>query len=425
MWMARPRTGLAPVVAVLVMVLLAVVTAGGAWAFISGITEEAQGEADSSLRTEIVVRDITCRGVNASVTFSNVGDAVLSSDRMEVYLYQRSNGELIGTDTVDISGAAFRSRQGVGSTWASFNATTEKGKTYRVSFSFPADDYSVETSCESGATRVGEVHTVTVSGSSWTTLNFERIYDQPLVLATTNTKSSGDQPLIPQARNVQPSSAEIRLCEHEDTDACASAGTETIGVLVLDADRVDQLPGAEAGRFTVGSGGGSPFTTSASFTAGFTNPPIVFVTPQTANGGPEFSMWVTGTTSSGFTVARCDHNETSTNSCTDHAAEDVGWLAVDPASPPFQNLRAGRTASEYGGNSWASISYNTLQTPVAALGMIQGDDGGQDPKVSETRNVGASSMEVWFCEHDSTDGCDGHADNFLAWLAATEGPLLY
>lgn len=422
------RRGLAPVVSVILLVLIVIVAGGGTYVWITSIIVEEQAEAAAVQDTNLAVRDVSCKGLNATITFSNSGDRGLDSEEAEVYLYSQSTANLIGATTVDVTGKDFLDSGGIGTVEAGFSTTTEKGKAYRLTVDFPADDYTAETTCESQGTVVGEVHRVSLSSSTWTALTYKHTHDQPLVLMTVNTQNSGDDPMIPQVRNVQSTSAEVRLCEHEGSDGCANAGTETAGVVVLDMSRVNQLNNVEAGNFTIQTGGGSPYTQSHSFTSAFNTAPIVFVTPQTVNGTPEFSIWVTSTSTTGFTVARCDHNETGTSfedQCTNHGPEEAGWMAVNPNGNPFQNLHADRTDTEYSGTSWANISYPPLSNPVAALGMIQGDDGGQDPKVSEIDNATRTWLQAGFCEHDTGDSCDGHADNFLAWLATPTGFLLH
>jgi hypothetical protein len=54
---------------------------------------------------------------------------------------------------------------------------------------------------------------------------------------------------------------------------------------------------------------------------------------------------------------------------------------------------------------------------------VQNNDGGQDPKIDEIRNLDTASMQVRFCELDNTETCDGHLSMEYAYFAAEEGLL--
>ncbi len=415
------RNGITPVVAIVLLLMMTVAASGGAYAWMTQVQDEAQEDAARGLSTGVDLRDVRCRGINISFTASNTGDTALSSDEADVYV--RADGDLLGAGTADVSGAAFLQPGGVGSSHVTLPETTRRNVRYEIEVVFDDDDHATTAFCRSQGTMIGEAHRVDVSGTSWTTVDFLANHSDPVVLATTNTVDTGDHPLIPQARNVQQDSAEVRLCEHENGEGCEEFGTETLGVVVLDGGMANATRGLQTGTATLPStNGGNRAGTSIAFTR-LDGPAVGFVTQRGVNEDRAFPVWVTGADDNTLNVGYCDHNESDVDGCEAHGQEQVSWLAVDDDRLGIATGDANRTAAKYADDNWASVSYD-LDGPVVGLGMIQGDEGGQDPKVSEVRNVGASGLDVHFCEHDADDVCNGHSDNYLAWLAVEEGMIL-
>ncbi len=418
----RPRHGIAPVVAVVLLLLMSVTAAGGSYAWITTTTQQAQTGASESLATGVAFRDIDCRGINVSFGMTNTGDRQLASTEARVLV--SADGDLVGSSTTTVSDAGFRRPGGFGREHVLLDETTDRGRAYQIEVTFPMDDLTVQRGCESQGTMVGEAHRVDVTNTSWTTVEFIRNYSDPVVLATANTVDTGDHPLNPQARNVAPHSAEVRLCEHENADGCADFGTETLGVVVLDAGIANDTTGMRAGTATLSAtSGGNRAGQGISIGTSFPRPPVGFVTPLGVNENTDYVTWVTGASTNSINVGYCDHNESAVDSCESHPEERVAWLAIDDQQFGLSNVDANRSSAKPGGTTWVTESHGASD-PAVALGMIQGDEGGQDPKTTEMRNVGGGTLDIHFCEHDSDDVCNGHSDNWLAWLAAGEGMIL-
>lgn len=266
---------------------------------------------------------------------------------------------------------------------------------------------------------LGESGTFNTSDGEWKTIRFERSYKDPVVVGTPNTHN-GEAAIYFEVRNVQSHKAEMRLCESEggNNDGCDTHGTERAGYVVVDAAATDDIPGIEAGSFENYDAGG------ASFSSSFSTTPMVFSQPQTDRSDGEVVSWTTSRDTSSFNVKVCDQD--STNGCS-NPDEEIGWIAVEPGNEPFEQPgEADNLSNEISSSNWGSASFSSSfsEQPVGVF-SVQNNDGGQDPKVDEIRNVDTSGMQMRFCELETGDTCDGHVDMEYAYLAVSEGLLTY
>lgn len=429
--MATKRNGISPVIGfvLLIVIVLSAVGGFGAWYF-----QAQEGFIDRfGDDPTITVISIACEGNLANVTLDNAGDTNVDAEEVNAYLYE--DQDIVDTVTQDLSGKAFSDAGG--RDFAEINFSTYmKGDTfYGVDIEFIREGYTVETSCVADPFAVGEVGAVFTRNDTWEPVSFRKNYVEPVVVGSTNTKDTTQNPLIPQVKNVTSGGAWLRLCDHDDADGCGDHDDEIMGYVAVDAAALNAINESAAGTETVGASGGEAGA-SVSFgdaeSDGFQGDPVVFVTANTNNnetsGGTwgEFSTWVTGNaTSTGFSLTRCNHNETSPNNrCESHGnSEDIGWFAVNPEEMALLDTAAG-TTSALSGSTWERIELDGFRAAPVALAMIQGNNGGQDPKVSEAQSHNSSVIEAHFCEHDAGETCDGHASNFVAWLAAAQGDLV-
>ena len=292
---------------------------------------------------------------------------------------------------------------------------------------------------------VGEAGTFTTSDGNWVTVNFDGSYTSPVVVGTTNSHEDeareGDPGLVFEVKNVTSNSAEMRVC---NSDAVAGTGCEafsneeTVGYVVLDASALGGIDGIEAGTFTASSSI-DDYQKLVSFSNSFSQAPAVFLTVdrQREGDGP-VEAWIDNITagqgyitSTEFRAGICEQN--SEDGCdSGHGNEAVNWVAVEPGtgifnSPSIVQNKDGTIPS----SEWTAIDYSSLnftQDPVV-LFEVQDDEGGQDPKIDEIRNLTQTDAEVRYCELDppdadnTNDHCDGHMDMSYAWLAVEPGPL--
>lgn len=269
---------------------------------------------------------------------------------------------------------------------------------------------------------LGETGTFNTSNGEWKTVRFERSYENPVLVGTTNTKS-GENAVAFQARNVQSNKAEVRLCESEGSveKGCDTHGTERGGYIVVDANSMDSYTGIEAGSFKIDSDIDSN-THSESYSEGFSSTPMVFFTVMTDNGDGPVTAWPTSTDSNGFTAGICEQE--SNNACNSgHPEEEVAWIALEPGNLPFKQQAETGSLGTTGSSNWVTADYTDFVDRPVGLFDVQDNSGGQDPKIDEIRNLDQQSMEVRFCELDGSESCDGHASMEYAYFAAEEGLL--
>lgn len=265
---------------------------------------------------------------------------------------------------------------------------------------------------------IGESGTFESFNGEWTKINYSFTYQDPILIGTRNTVNNRNG-LVFETQNITNTSALIRLCPlNGGNDGCFEDNTtETGSYLVVDKALVDEVEGVEAGRFNAsGSFQNNPNTIQYSSTKSTT--PLVFGAIQNVNGPSPVNFRVSSTSQSSFTGGICKLDNSNTNACDSSANETAGWIAI--YNPNFITQLEFGTVSTASQN-WEQITYDTFSNTPALLAEMQTDDGGEETTVSETRLVTTSNAEVRFCEVETGDSCDSHADEISAWLAVEQG----
>jgi len=271
---------------------------------------------------------------------------------------------------------------------------------------------------------VGETGTFNTSNGKWQDIDFAQHYKDPVVVGTTNTQNN-EVGLIFEARKVNNGSAEMRLCESEGGSSvgCDQHISERGGYVVIDAEGANKASGLEAGTFSLG-GEIDSNTETVTFSESFSSRPVVFFSTMNDSGKRPVEVWPTSVDNSSFTAGICKQD--STDGCnTSQPAQKVGWIAIEPGNEPFaEQAEADNLSNAVGASTWVqnAFSQQFTERPVA-LFEVQDNNGGEDPKIDEIRNVNTTHMEMRFCELESGDGCDGHIEMEYGWAAFDEGIL--
>jgi hypothetical protein len=272
---------------------------------------------------------------------------------------------------------------------------------------------------------LGEIETFNTSDGEWKTVRFERKYEDPVVVGTSNTLN-GESALSFEAKNVDPGSAQVRLCESEgeNTEGCDNHGTERASYMVVSASATEDIPGIEAGRLKLDSEIDSRRDT-VSYSESFGSAPNVMANVNTDNGRNPVEARVTSFSTSGFDIGICYQD--SRNGCDpSHVTERVGYVALEPGNLPFeQTAETGRTGNSAGGSNFVEQTFsNTYQDPAVVVSTVS-EDGGQETQIDEAANLGPGSVDVRYCEIENGDVCNGHTSENVAWFVAEEGLLTY
>ena len=160
---------------------------------------------------------------------------------------------------------------------------------------------------------------------------------------------------------------------------------------------------------------------SDSFTGDYGKIPLIFVTTQTTRGGQDpSSAHLRGIDRNGFETQHCEFD--GGNSCDTHNREDNGWLAVDPSSTDsVTGLETGSFSTTSGSGSYA-VSFETMSQEPLVFTQSQTSDGAPT-RNTQAMDVDAAGATVEFCEQDSTDSCEGHTDEKIAWMAVDPSQL--
>lgn len=148
------RKGITPVIAIVLLLMMTVAIAGGAYAWMQGIIGGTQEQANFAQNTELEFLDLQCEESTGSIVFTlqNDGSTTLDASNVDVFLHNISTGELIQANTsVQRSPSDFAP----GDLWqdqtVQFQGVSAlvNGLEYRVQIEFTNDNsYSVENTCQ-------------------------------------------------------------------------------------------------------------------------------------------------------------------------------------------------------------------------------------------------------------------------------------
>lgn len=154
---------------------------------------------------------------------------------------------------------------------------------------------------------------------------------------------------------------------------------------------------------------------SASLSESYSTTPYIFATTQTTYGGQDpSSAHLRGITSSGFEIQHCEFD--GGDGCDTHNQETLGYLAVDPSAlSQVDGMEAGdfQTTSGSGGYS---VSFGQMSSTPLLFTQSQTSDGAPT-RNTQAYSISSTGATVEFCEQDSTDGCQDHTSERVAWLA--------
>lgn len=90
------RHGVTPVVSIVLLLMLTVAIAGGAYTWVDGMIQERYQQAQNDLNTQLEMKDLQCDATTGEVDFyiKNTGSTEVSRAQVDVYLYQISDGRL-------------------------------------------------------------------------------------------------------------------------------------------------------------------------------------------------------------------------------------------------------------------------------------------------------------------------------------------
>ncbi len=144
------RSGITPVVAIVLLLMMTVAAAGGAYAWVEGIIGDAEGQGEDTLDRDVQLRDLVCYD-NSTVEFflANVGTAEVDANAVTIYQYETASGDLMtSTDTSYSGGILAVNDDWSDTTGSALNAMTA-GADYRIEFEFDNEDgYMVTGSCQ-------------------------------------------------------------------------------------------------------------------------------------------------------------------------------------------------------------------------------------------------------------------------------------
>ena len=262
-----------------------------------------------------------------------------------------------------------------------------------------------------------EMGTVSVSQpdrSTWQSVVLAHQYEHPVVVM--GPPSYADtSPLTLRVRNVTPTGFQFRIEEWPYQNG--GHGAETISYLVVEAGEYF-LP--EGGTLIAGISPGIDFDNpwTQPFAAGaFAETPLVLAQVATATGSspPAVTPRLEDVTPDGFVVKLQTQEQDSQN----FAAEDVHWIAVEPAAVPGL-LEAGIFSAA--NQSQISLTPNPISysqgfssAPRLLAGIQTTNES--DPATLRYQSLTAAGVQLLVQEETSAETSLTHTNELVGWLA--------
>lgn len=144
------RKGITPVVAVVLLLMMTVAAAGAAYLWASGLLTEQQEEASGRLNTAAEFRGLECATSGTiDFTLTNTGSRDITSDTVDIFVYNVSTGNLYTHVETSKSGGFETDEVWSGS--VSLGKSLAAGAEYRFMVEFPQENsYSIARECQAG-----------------------------------------------------------------------------------------------------------------------------------------------------------------------------------------------------------------------------------------------------------------------------------
>lgn len=145
------RKGITPVIAIVLLLMMTVAVAGGAYAWMQGIIGGQQNQAEFEQNTELAFRGLSCNATGfVDFTLKNDGSTTLDASAVDIFVYNVSTDELAtNAQTSKASPTDFQP----GSIWSQEDVNLDislvNGNEYEIRFEFVNNyNFPVEGTCQ-------------------------------------------------------------------------------------------------------------------------------------------------------------------------------------------------------------------------------------------------------------------------------------
>lgn len=264
--------------------------------------------------------------------------------------------------------------------------------------------------------QAGQVTTNQTGSGQWHTVTFDAFIENPVIKMAMNTENDTD-PITLRVRNVTGTGFEWQIDEWDYLDGVH--GSETVswlaiaeGTHTLDDGTVIQAGTASASQ----TSSGGPNTT-VNFHSAFGSAPVVMTQVMTTNEASAVVVHNEQRTTTNFRI----HLEEEEGAGNSHAAETVGWIAIDNGGSVANGLLVGETTNSVTHNT-TTVNFGSSfasNTPVILIDT-QTEDGG-DPQVSRGSALTASSVSFSIEEEQAANAEVNHTTEIVGYFAMTAG----
>lgn len=247
--------------------------------------------------------------------------------------------------------------------------------------------------------------------STWKRIDFQQRLSDPIVVASGLSYAGGD-PAVIRIRGVDSTGFWARVEEWNYRDGWHTV--EHASYIAMERGQYE-LPGGilvEAGSLSTDATGVFEFQP---LSAGFSEPPVVFTSVNSENGGDTVTTRLRTVTANGFFVGMWEQESNSQW----HTSERIDYIAWQASSGEVDGLRfeVGLASSGVTQNVYSLAHASDLgDSPVLLMGM-QTSNGG-DPCAIRWAKATTSSVQTWIQEEQSKDAEVQHVGETLGYFAA-------
>ena len=247
----------------------------------------------------------------------------------------------------------------------------------------------------------------------WVTVNLTKTYNNPVIIAGDPSLNDGS-PVAVRIQNVTGNSFQIRLQEPYSEDG--NHALETIPFIVVEAGEWQLSDGT---RISAGKQTGAKLTSAGfdpvAFGSAFASTPTVVTQVQTTNGPDWVVTRTKDISTSGFSLSM-QEEEAINNS--GHAAEQIGWLAIDQGSSNDGDTAiVANTSSRVFTNNLRSELFGTTFTSAPTLIGKLSSYFGADPANARISSVSQTEFSALIKEDQSRDAEIAHGAEEISSIA--------
>lgn len=257
----------------------------------------------------------------------------------------------------------------------------------------------------------GSLTVTQTSSAQWHTVTLSSPLLNPVIKMF--AEDMNDDPFTLRVRNVTNTSFQFQLDEYDYLDGITGAEDVSWIALSEGSHQLSNGTTIEAGNTSTSN---ETFA-SVSFASSFSNAPVVFSQLSSDNDASAAVTRNRNVTSAGFQT----HMHEQELGAGAHAAEDIGWIAVEAGGSAASGFLAGTTGDNVT-HATSTVNFGGVfgAAPIFVADS-QTNDGGDPGTAAGLNNLTTSSADIAFIEEASADAEINHTTENIGYVALNSG----